>query len=318
METASTTTVAATQLDAVQVVVRVRPLLERERRASGEATCVTVTSPTCVVIHDGDRDFGPRSHTFTFDSVLGENASQEQVYTDVARPVVHHVLEGVNATVLAYGQTSGGKTYTMDGPALSFCNYGHVDSSSTAGIIPRAIHEIFSHISSRQDPRTKFLVRASYAQVYNEVVSDLIKPERTHLSIREDERKGIYVDGLSEWIVRTPDEIFSLMAAGDRARSTGATLLNEQSSRSHAVFTLVVEQSHTQQQQQQDEATPGQRDGNEECRVLSAKLNLVDLAGSERVRDSGVSGSRLKETQHINLSLSALGNVIAALSIEDT
>lgn len=293
---------ATTHLDTIQVVVRVRPLLERERRAGGEATCVTVASPTSVVIHDGDPDFGTRSHTFTFDRVLGEHASQEQVYVDVARPVVRHALDGINATMLAYGQTSSGKTHTMD---------GHLDSSSSAGIIPRAIDEIFSHIASRQGPRTKFLVRASYAQVYNEVVSDLIKPERTHLSIREDERKGVYVEGLSEWIVRSPDEIVALMAAGSRARSTGATLLNEQSSRSHAVFTLVVEQSQTQKQV---EAAQGPEAEHQEYRVLSAKLNLVDLAGSERVRYSGATGSRLKETQHINLSLSALGNVIAALS----
>ena len=302
MDIAAAKTVAATQLDAIHVVVRVRPLLERERRTSGEATCVTVASPTSVVIHDGDRDAGPRSHTFTFNSVFGAHASQEQVYTEVARPVVQHALEGINATVLAYGQTSSGKTYTMDGCADS------------VGIIPRAIHEIFAHISLRQGPRTKFLVRASYAQVYNEVVSDLIKPERTHLSIREDERKGVYVEGLSEWIVRTPDEILSLMAAGARARSTAATLLNEQSSRSHAVFTLVVEQSQTRQH---GEAAPGSGAEQQEYRVLSAKLNLVDLAGSERVRFSGATGSRLKETQHINLSLSALGNVIAALSTGD-
>ena len=302
MDTAAATTVAATHLDAIHVVVRVRPLLERERRTSGESTCVTVASPTSVVIHDGDRDVGPRSHTFTFDSVFGEHASQEQVYTDVARPVVQHALEGINATILAYGQTSSGKTYTMD---------GHADS---LGIIPRAIHEIFAHISLRQGPRTKFLVRASYAQVHNEVVSDLIRPDRTHLSIREDERKGVYVEGLSEWIVRTPDEILSLMAAGARARSTAATLLNEQSSRSHAVFTLVVEQSQTRQQ---GEAAPVSGAEQQEYRVLSAKLNLVDLAGSERVRDSGATGSRLKETQHINLSLSALGNVISALSSGD-
>jgi hypothetical protein len=301
---------AAPAAVAVQVVVRARPLLERERAAGGDCGCVTVTGQQSLVIHDGDRDVGPRSHRFTFDRVFSEHASQQQVYEEVARPVVQHVLDGINATVFAYGQTGSGKTYTMD---------GQPGRPGGEGMISRAIHEVFAHISERQGHRTKFLVRASYAQIHNEVVSDLIKPERTHLSIREDE-KGVYVEGLSEWIVRSEDEILSLMAAGARARSTGATLMNDQSSRSHAVFTLVVEQSQTLQQtdgEQRCERGPVDEQEQGRHRVLAAKLNLVDLAGSERVRESGATGSRLKETQHINLSLSALGNVIAALTSGD-
>ena len=288
---------------AVQVVVRCRPLLRRELEAGGAPSCLCVTSPSSLVISDGDRDFpSTRSHTFTFDRIFGERASQQQVYDHAAKPVVEQVLGGFNATICAYGQTGSGKTHTMEG------------APGDEGIIARAIREVFEHIAQRQGHAHKFLVRASYLQIYNEVVSDLLKEDRTHLAIREDERKGVYVEGLSEWIVRSPDEILSLMAAGARARATGATLLNEQSSRSHAVFTLVVEQS--QQLQGDGEEGEGEGEGGRH-RVLSAKLNLVDLAGSERVRESGARGARLKETQHINLSLSALGNVIAALTSGD-
>ena len=287
---------------AVQVVVRARPLSRRERDAGGDQSCLSVTSSSSLVIADGDRDFNSsRSHTFTFDRVFGERASQQQLYDQAAKPVVEQVLAGFNATICAYGQTGSGKTHTMEG------------TPGDEGIIARAIREVFGHIAQRQGREHKFLVRASYLQIYNEVVSDLLKEDRTHLTIREDERKGVYVEGLSEWIVRSPDEILSLMAAGARARATGATLLNEQSSRSHAVFTLVVEQS---QRLEGGGGGAGEEEGGRH-RVLSAKLNLVDLAGSERVRESGARGARLKETQHINLSLSALGNVIAALTSGD-
>ena len=113
------------------------------------------------------------------------------------------------------------------------------------GIIPRAIEQIFGHIQRNASPKMRFLVRASYLQIYNETISDLLKPERCNLTIREDKKRGVYVDGLSEWVVRSPAEIYGLMEQGGAVRATGETKMNEVSSRSHAVFIVIAEQSET-------------------------------------------------------------------------
>lgn len=213
------------------------------------------------------------------------------------------VLEGYNASIIAYGQTGTGKTHTMEGFSAS---------EEGRGIIPRAVSDIFSFIDSCQDANKRFLVRVSYLQIYKEVISDLLKPERSNLTIREDKKKGIFVEGLSEWVVRSVDEIYQLLNRGSELRATGATNMNEASSRSHAVFVVVVEQSDSSSaspEREEDSVDQPQRKS-----VMMGKLNLVDLAGSERVRISGATGNRLEEVKHINQSLSALGNVIAALT----
>ena len=198
------------------------------------------------------------------------------------------------------------------------------------GIIPRAIEQIFIHIEANVSSRNRFLVRASYLQIYNESISDLLKPERNNLSIREDKKRGVFVEGLSEWVVRTPAEIYGLMERGGAMRATGSTKMNEISSRSHAVFIIIAEQSHTtyvdtsgneismqeftnfvQSHHSRDPAT---FDSYVRQSFKVGKLNLVDLAGSERVRLSGATGQRLEESKKINQSLSALGNVISALT----
>jgi len=164
------------------------------------------------------------------------------------------------------------------------------------------MEEIFKHIEHRANEHSTFMVRASYLQIYNESISDLLKAGdgRGSLQIREDKKRGVFVEGLSEWAVRTPHEIYALMQRGATARATAATKMNDVSSRSHAVFIMIVEQmiagaSNTKQ-------------------IRVGKLNLVDLAGSERVRVTGATGKRLEECKKINQSLSALGNVIAALT----
>ena len=148
------------------------------------------------------------------------------------------------------------------------------------------------------------MVRASYLQIYNEVISDLLKVERTSLQIREDKKKGVFVEGLSEWAVRSPNEIYSLLQRGALSRATATTKMNDMSSRSHAVFIIIVEQMTTMQE---DHVDPSRY-------IKVGKLNLVDLAGSERVRLTGATGKRLEESKKINQSLSCLGNVIAALT----
>ncbi len=135
-----------------------------------------------------------------------------------------------------------------------------------------------------------FMVRASYLQIYNEVISDLLKVERTSLQIREDKKKGVFVEGLSEWAVRSPNEIYSLLQRGALSRATATTKMNDMSSRSHAVFIIIVEQMTTMQE---DHADPSRY-------IKVGKLNLVDLAGSERVRLTGATGKRLEESKKIN------------------
>ena len=152
------------------------------------------------------------------------------------------------------------------------------------------------------------MVRASYLQIYNEVISDLLKVDRGNLQIREDKRKGVFVEGLSEWAVRSPYEIYSLMRKGTNARVTASTKLNDLSSRSHAVFIIIVEQMTTE-----DDA-PSNPLEEQAKQIKVGKLNLVDLAGSERLSITGATGKRLEECKKINQSLSALGNVIAALT----
>jgi type II secretory pathway pseudopilin PulG len=168
-------------------------------------------------------------------------------------------------------------------------------------------------------------VRASYLQIYNEIISDLLKPDGKAppggLQIREDKKRGLFVDGLSEWVVRSPEEVYELMRRGAKMRATGATKLNEASSRSHAIFILIVERTTGINSSSCSSSggggkghSPNGSSGTKDGPVIVGKLNLVDLAGSERVAVTGAKGQRLEESKRINSSLSALGNVIAALT----
>lgn len=214
---------------------------------------------------------------------------------------VESVLEGYNATILAYGQTGAGKTYTMEG-------FKYSSTDPQRGIVPRSMEEIFRFIQMQQNKNTTFMVRASYLQIYNETISDLLKAERTSLTIREDKKKGVFVEGLSEWAVRSSNEVYSLMQRGALSRETATTKANPMSSRSHAVFMIIVEQmtTITDENGGSIEEAPKQ--------IRMGKLNLVDLAGSERVMITGASGKNLVEAQNINKSLLCLGNVINALT----
>lgn len=175
-------------------------------------------------------------------------------------------------------------------------DYGEED---TKGIIPKAFSHIFGYIDSSEDD-TKFLVRCSYLEIYNESILDLLGNDHdAKHEVKEDPDKGIYVNNLTNVIVKSIPEIEKIMNAGMRHRKVGQTAMNDQSSRSHSIFTIYIETSVM---------LP---DGNQ--KIKAGKLNLVDLAGSERQSKTKAEGTRLKEAQKINLSLSALGNVISAL-----
>lgn len=245
------------------------------------------------------------SHTFKFDHVYDQESSQKFVYENTAKSAVTSVLEGYNATILAYGQTGTGKTFTMEGFSTGL-------KDPNKGIIPRSMEEIFKYIENTSNKSKTFMVRASYLQIYNEVITDLLKSDQSPLHIRENKKKGVFVEGLSEWVVRTPHDIYNLMKDGMINRATAATKVNDVSSRSHAVFIIIVEQMKSIPNGDQDVITTKMPVEYKEIKV--GKLNLVDLAGSERVRVTGATGERLEESKSINKSLSSLGNVIAALT----
>ncbi|GMH40298.1 hypothetical protein BSKO_08202 [Bryopsis sp. KO-2023] len=307
-----------------KVVVRVRPPLLRELQgftpyqhtAFVDPSCKNiiasenlegVVQPDCGVNQSHSNGFLYATYRFTFDHVYNETSSQDEVYMKSAKDSVLSVLEGYNAAIIAYGQTGTGKTYTMEGAT----------EGVHRGIIPRAVEDVFAQIQNDPEPTSKFLVRASYLQIYNENISDLLKEDRSNLVIREDPKRGVFVDGLSEWVVRSAAEVYGLMARGAKLRATGTTKLNEISSRSHAILIIIVEKStglfSSQEQDMPDVPWSGMSQ-EQPRRVKVGKLNLVDLAGSERVHVTGATGRRLEESKKINQSLSALGNVIAALT----
>jgi len=205
-------------------------------------------------------------------------------------PPAESVLEGFNGTIFAYGQTGAGKTHTME---------GLLDPPEQRGIIPNCFKHIFEAIATTRKGQQS-LVRASYLEIYNEDIRDLLSKDPTNkLELKENADHEVYVKELTTIVVKHATDLEQVLSAGKRNRVTGSTLMNQTSSRSHAVFTITVETSETS------------ADGEVHIRV--GKLNLVDLAGSERQSKTGATGQRLKEATKINLSLTALGNVISAL-----
>lgn len=274
--------------ECVKVIVRCRPMNEREHSLKCK-TAITIDSnlALCVLSNPNEDNAIPKS--FTFDGAYDIHSSTEEIYSDIAYPLIEGVTEGYNGTIFAYGQTGCGKSFTMQGV---------IEPTSQRGIIPRAFDHIFETVSITED--TKFLIRASYLEIYNEEIRDLLgKDNKVTLSLKEHPEKGVYVQGLSYHTVQNVSDCAKIMEKGWHNRTTGATLMNKDSSRSHSIFTVQLEMITT--------------DSSNDEHFRAGKLNLVDLAGSERQYKTGATGDRLKEASKINLSLSALGNVISAL-----
>ncbi|NXV37666.1 KIF27 protein, partial [Rissa tridactyla] len=281
----------------VKVAVRIRPLLSKEVLHNHQV-CVRLVPNTQQIIIGKDR-------VFTFDFVFGKNSTQEEVFTVCIKPLLVSLAEGYNATVFAYGQTGSGKTYTIGG--------GHIASvaEDEKGIIPRAIQELFQHISENRN--IDFHVKVSYIEVYKEELRDLLELETSvkELHIREDEKGNTVIVGAKEFQVECADEVLSLLESGNAARHTGTTQMNEHSSRSHAIFTIsICQKQSTESQKNTDTA---QDSSWKSVQVIASKFHFVDLAGSERVTKTGNTGERFKESIQINSGLLALGNVISAL-----
>ncbi|XP_037239819.1 kinesin-1 heavy chain isoform X2 [Falco biarmicus] len=265
----------------IKVMCRFRPLNESEvtrgdkyiAKFQGEDTVVIASKP------------------YIFDRVFQSNTSQEQVYNDCAKKIVKDVLEGYNGTIFAYGQTSSGKTHTME---------GKLHDPDGMGIIPRIVQDIFNYIYS-MDENLEFHIKVSYFEIYLDKIRDLLDVSKTNLSVHEDKNRVPYVKGCTERFVCSPEEVMDTIDEGKSNRHVAVTNMNEHSSRSHSIFLINVKQENTQTEQK-----------------LSGKLYLVDLAGSEKVSKTGAEGAVLDEAKNINKSLSALGNVISALAESST
>ncbi|CAG9854445.1 unnamed protein product [Phyllotreta striolata] len=271
----------------VKVIVRCRPMNKTETQLN--CKCVVTTRDCAVEIWDPNE--GPSyPKGFTFDSTYDQDSTTEVIYNDICYPLIESVLEGYNATIFVYGQTGCGKSFTMEGAK---------SDGPQKGVISRTFEHIFEAISVTTG--VKYLALVSYLEIYNEQIRDLLLPNEksiSHLALKETPNEGVTVPGLSVLPVHNAQECEHLLNVGSKNRMIGATLMNQNSSRSHSIFSISIEQISNV-------------NNNESIR--KGKLNLVDLAGSERQTKTGATGERLKEATKINLSLSALGNVISAL-----
>uniref|UniRef100_A0A671WJC5 Kinesin-like protein n=1 Tax=Sparus aurata TaxID=8175 RepID=A0A671WJC5_SPAAU len=256
----------------VRVMCRFRPLNEAEI-TRGDKYIPKFKEEDTVVI---------ASKPYVFDRVLPPNTSQEQVYDQCAKQIVKDVLGGYNGTIFAYGQTSSGKTHTME---------GKLHDPQLMGIIPRIAHDIFDHIYS-MDENLEFHIKVSYFEIYLDKIRDLLDVSKTNLAVHEDKNRVPYVKGCTERFVSSPEEVMDVIDEGKSNRHVAVTNMNEHSSRSHSIFLINIKQENIETEKK-----------------LSGKLYLVDLAGSEKQK-----GAVLDEAKNINKSLSALGNVISALA----
>ncbi|VBB76164.1 Putative Kinesin-like protein unc-104 [Podospora comata] len=288
----------------IKVVVRCRPFNSREHDRN--AKCIiemkgnqTILTPPDASAGGGKlsgKDSAPKAFAFdksywSFDKSAPNYAGQNHLFDDLGRPLLDNAFQGYNNCIFAYGQTGSGKSYSMMG-------YG-----KDAGIIPMICQDMFERIKvMQQDKNLKCTVEVSYLEIYNERVRDLLNPaNKGNLKVREHPSTGPYVEDLAKLVVGSFQEIENLMDEGNKARTVAATNMNETSSRSHAVFTLMLTQKRF------DPETKMEME-------KAAKISLVDLAGSERATSTGATGARLKEGAEINRSLSTLGRVIAALA----
>ncbi|KAG9621813.1 kinesin-domain-containing protein, partial [Aureobasidium melanogenum] len=267
----------------ITVSVRVRPDAAADTQPDGEW------------LVDGRRSLITyESGEYRYDNVFSPHDQNARVYESAAKRLVRRVMEGYHGTVFAYGMTGTGKTFSMQGTAMS------------PGVIPLAITDIFSYI--RQNPAREFLLRVSYLEIYNEKIYDLLNPDsHEEIKLREDPRRGVYATPLKEEIVQSPNQLLRVIACGDQQRRVAGTQFNARSSRSHAVVQIVVESRERSAvpvgDPRRDKLLPGS--------VLVSTLSLIDLAGSEKAAESK---ERRTEGGHINKSLLTLGTVIARLS----
>lgn len=288
----------------VRVAVRIRPLINRE--ISETCKICTYVTPNEPQVWLGNEK------AFTYDHVFDLGTKQAHIYDVCIRKLVQGCFFGYNATVLAYGQTGSGKTYTM-GTGFIETNGASVDDSQ--GIVPRAVHQVFDEIEQRvqrakeqNHQAPEFKVTSQFLELYNEELIDLLDETHSagssskHIKIHQ-ENGTVQVMGATNRLVKSVSEALGCLESGALARTTASTQMNTQSSRSHAIFTLTIQQSLMASETQDVE-------------TLSAKFHFVDLAGSERLKRTGATGERAREGISINTGLLCLGNVISVLGDE--
>nr|XP_011470975.1 PREDICTED: kinesin-1 isoform X2 [Fragaria vesca subsp. vesca] len=285
----------------IRVFCRVRPLLPDD---ATEVPVISYPTSTEDLGRSIDLVQSGQKYHFTFDKVFDHAASQNDVFEEISQ-LVQSALDGYKVCIFAYGQTGSGKTYTM---------MGRPENPDQKGLIPRSVDQIFQTSQSLQAQGWKYTMQASMLEIYNETIRDLLstnRPSGTELTrtesgvgkqytIKHDVNGNTHVSDLTIIDVCSKREISSLLQQAAQSRSVGKTHMNEQSSRSHLVFTLRITGINENTEQQ-----------------VQGVLNLIDLAGSERLSRSGATGERLKETQAINKSLSSLSDVISALAKKD-
>ncbi|XP_017772629.1 PREDICTED: kinesin-like protein KIF13B isoform X2 [Nicrophorus vespilloides] len=286
--------------DKIKVAVRVRPFNRRENELA--TPCVVEMDKQQTVLHQAtntlEKNDRKQPKTFAFDHCFysvdassDKFASQEVVFDCLGRDILDNAFQGYNACIFAYGQTGSGKSYTMMG------------AQDNKGIIPRLCDSLFETIAKQQSSELSYKVEVSYMEIYNEKVHDLLDPKtnKQSLKVREHNVLGPYVDGLSQLAVTSFQDVDNLMAEGNKSRTVAATNMNSESSRSHAVFTVILSQTLTDVKS----GVSGEK---------QSRMSLVDLAGSERAVKTGAVGDRLKEGSNINKSLTTLGLVISKLA----
>ncbi|KAF2352751.1 Kinesin-associated microtubule-binding domain [Trinorchestia longiramus] len=279
----------------IKVFVRCRPMNSQEKVARAQ-NLVECQAGRNVIVRERPQD--KFTKTFSFDRVFGADSKQLDVYKCVAKPLVDEVLDGFNCTIFAYGQTGTGKTFTMEGERTQNCTSWQDDP--LAGIIPRCVNHLFDELRIQ---KLEFTMRVSFLELYNEELFDLLsaQDDLSKLRLYEDSsRKGsCIIQGLEEVLVRSKNDVYSVIEKGSAKRQTAATLMNAHSSRSHTVFTVTI---HIKE---------NTLDGDE--LLKTGKLHLVDLAGSENIGRSGAVEKRAREAGNINQSLLTLGRVITSL-----
>ncbi|XP_062099579.1 kinesin-like protein KIN-7F [Humulus lupulus] len=267
--------------ESIVVSVRLRPLNEKELARNDGCDWDCISNNTVAIKNNlSERITFPTA--YTFDRVFGFDCTTKQVYDEGAKEVILSVVKGINSTIFAYGQTSSGKTYTMN------------------GVTEYAIADIYNYIELHKE--REFVLKFSAMEIYNEAVRDLLSADGTPLRLLDDPEKGTVVEKLTEEVLRDQSHLLELLSICEAQRKIGETLQNETSSRSHQILRLTIESSAREFQQARHSS------------ALAATANFVDLAGSERVSQTLSVGTRLKEGSHINRSLLALGTVIRKLS----
>ncbi|KAK9161383.1 hypothetical protein Syun_007724 [Stephania yunnanensis] len=274
-------------MSSVTVCARFRPLNSKERRDHGD-------SPSCIQSVDSEnfifKDGKEEESMFCFDRVFYQESLQSDVYDFLARPIIQDVVNAISGTIITYGQTGAGKTYSMEGPSIL------ENKDQNKGLLPRVVEGLFECLKL-DDETIKYTVKLSMVEIYMEKVRDLLDLSKDNLQIKECKVLGVFLSGVTEISITDAAEALVHLSNGISNRTVGETQMNMESSRSHCAYIFTVQQESVR-----------------DTRLKTGKLILLDLAGSEKIEKTGAEGKILEEAKTINKSLSALGNVINALT----